>query len=73
MRLESTRVARAFGFGTSERAADRTRPDIRADKPKGKELGGLRQRWSELENDEASMPREAEGFTTRPAGEWQTK
>jgi hypothetical protein len=74
MKLEPTRVARAFGFGTRERAADRTWADIQADEPKGKEPGGLRQRWSELENGEASMPREAEGFTTNPAGErrWTT-
>jgi len=74
MKLAPTRVARAIGFETGERAADRMRPDIRADEPKGKEPGGLRQRWSELENGEASMPREAEGFTTKPAGErrWNT-
>jgi len=71
MKLEPARVAREFGFGVDERAADRMRPDIQADEPKGKEPGGLRQRWSELENGEASMPREAKGFTTKPAGEWR--
>ena len=69
MKLAPTRVARAIGFGTGERTTDRTWADTRADEPKGKEPGGLRQRWSGLENGEASMPREAEGFTTKPAGE----
>jgi hypothetical protein len=62
MRLEPTRVAEQNGFGTHERTAGRARPDIQADEPNGKEPGGLRQRWSGLELNEAaaSMPRETE-------------
>ena len=71
MKLKPTRKAEQNGFGTGEQNADRTRTGIQADEPKGKESSELRQRWSELEKGEGgtSMPREAEGFSTKLGGE----